>query len=73
MFLLPVFKFAVFQCACTFIIILSTFTVLFLRYYIVFTACTDDETSISKRLNKDDNFTNRLRFNLPKTSAIQAK
>ena len=65
MFLLPVFKFAVFQCACTFIIILSTFTVLFLRYYIVFTACTDDETSISKRLNKDDNFTNRLRFNLP--------
>ena len=30
-----------------------------------FTACTDDETSISKRLNKDDPFTNRLRFNLP--------
>ena len=30
-----------------------------------FTACTDDETSISKRLNKDENFTNRLRFNLP--------
>ena len=29
-----------------------------------FTACTDDETSISKRLNKDDPFTNRLRFNL---------
>ena len=38
-----------------------------------FTACTDDETSISKRLNKDDNFTNRLRFNLPNSSAIQAK
>ena len=36
-------------------------------------ACTDDETSISKRLNKDDNFTNRLRFNLPNSSAIQAK
>ena len=26
-----------------------------------------DETSISKRLNKDDPFTNRLRFNLPNT------
>ena len=38
-----------------------------------FTICTDDETSISKRLNKDDPFTNRLRFNLPNTSAIQAK
>ena len=33
-----------------------------------FTACTDDETSISKRLNKDDNFMNRLRFNLPYTN-----
>ena len=30
-----------------------------------FTVCTDDETSISKRLNKDDPFANRLRFNLP--------
>ena len=32
-----------------------------------------NETSISKRLNKDDNFKNRLRFNLPNSSAIQAK
>ena len=31
-----------------------------------FAACTD-ETSISKRLNKDDPFMNSLRFNLPNT------
>ena len=30
-----------------------------------FTVCADDETSISKRLNEDGLFTNRLRFNLP--------
>ena len=36
-----------------------------------FTSCTDDETSISKR--DDNNFTNRLRFNFPNPSAIQAK
>ena len=56
-----------------FIIILLTFTVLFLRNFIVVQFCTDDETSISKRLNKDDAFTYRLHFSLPNSPAIQAK
>ena len=38
-----------------------------------FAVCTDDETLISKRLNKGGPFTYRLRFNLPNSSAIQAK
>ena len=66
-FLLPKFKYAVFQCAHVF----YHYPVYFFRAVFnilhCFTACTDNETSISKRLNEDDPFTNRLRFNLPET------
>ena len=47
-----------------FIIIQLTFTVLFFRKFHCFTVCIEDETLISKRLNKDGPFTYRLRFNL---------